>query len=568
MAEEDALAELRRRMDEVQTRHAVDARAAARAFWRSLRHGEGGVVGDAGGHAPGRPDGDGSAAGASSCAVTGEERGSARRGRSRTRRGGAWARQWPPPRGRGLWAHVPPGTVAAQAGDGTDGAPPSGGAGFAVGGVRPREVVWAEGPGDPAEDDLRWADVPDPEPGSVDGLAEVVAVAVTVDAVAGRSLVRHPQGLVQAAVEQVAAARGQQDVILVNLLAELVARGVECPGGLSRTDWLRTLDPGLSAGQAKAFVTVARAVTDPGWAGLAAAVTRQHVTVAQAAVVVQFHERTAPVADPQDLQVAVGDLLEQAPRLTGEGLARLARHHGEQVRPPRDEDRLDAGRQAARGVWFARANATGMVAMRATLDPEAAAVLRSAIDPLAVPRPTTDGRGRTVGLDPRTPARRRADALLDLVERGVAAADGVPVTDKAKLVVTIDHEVLAGQVAGTGLAMSGEVLSAGAVRRLACEAAIVPMVLGGASEPLDVGRERRLVTKGLRVALWQRDGGCSFPGCTVPAGWCDAHHVVPWYLGGRTTLSSMALLCRRHHSHVHRHELTATVTASRVTWHE
>ncbi len=573
MADEDALEQLRQRMDEVQSRHASDGRAAARAFWESL-------------------------------AAKGPERPRHRRGRVRT--GGAWTRVSLEPRGRGLWGHVPPSvpgipaagssmarqdtrrsdtdkdtsgsgkgtdTSGANAADndqgmtGTDTS--SRGAEMSAGDVavmRPRELPWVDASGaDDAEaaaqDDARWADVEAPE-------SIVDPVAVKIDAITGRALDRHPERDVQTAAEQVAALRGQHDVMLVNLLAELEARAVACPDGLSRTDWLRSLDPGLSAGQAKAFVTVARAIVRPEWADLAARVTLQHVSVAKAALIVEFHERSAPVADPDELGAAVEDLIEQAGTLTPEVLARLARHHGEQVRPPRDEDRLDAGRQAARGLWFGPPSATGMIAMRGTLDPEAAAIIKSAIDPLSLPSPTKDERGRTVELDTRTPARRRADALLDLVGRGVASAGHVPTTDKAKVVVTIDHEVLSGQVAGSGLAMSGEVLSPATVRRLACDAAIVPMVLGGASEPLELGRERRLVTKGLRLALWQRDGGCSFPGCTIPASWCDAHHVVPWYRGGQTNLTSMALLCRRHHTHVHQRELTATVTATRVTWHE
>jgi hypothetical protein len=393
-------------------------------------------------------------------------------------------------------------------------------------------------------------------------------VTLRIDAAIGRRLDRHPEEQVVAAAEEVARLRGQQDVMLVNLVAELESRGVESPGGLSRTDWLRSLDPAMTAAQAKAFVTVGRAMTEARWGELRARVTLQHVTVGKAAQIIDFHERLAPVGDPHDVTSAVDDLIAQASQLTPEDLARLARHHTEQVRPPRDEDRLDAGRQAARGLWFGRPSATGMVAMRATLDPEAAAILKSAVDPLSTPCPTRDERGRTIEPDPRTPAKRRADALLELVQRGVASAEHVPTTDKAKVVVTIDHDVLAGRVEGTGLAMSGDVLSPSTVRRLACDAAIVPMVLGASSEPLDLGRERRLVTKGLRLALWQRDGGCSFPGCTTPASWCDAHHVTPWYLGGHTNLTTMALLCRRHHTHVHRNDLTATVTATTVTWHE
>jgi hypothetical protein len=53
----------------------------------------------------------------------------------------------------------------------------------------------------------------------------------------------------------------------------------------------------------------------------------------------------------------------------------------------------------------------------------------------------------------------------------------------------------------------------------------------------------------------------------VPATWCDAHHVVHWRHGGRTSVGNGALLCRRHHTEVHERDLTATVTASGVTWH-
>ena len=384
---------------------------------------------------------------------------------------------------------------------------------------------------------------------------------------------RHGSDLLAHAVGHLSGLRVQHEVMLVNVLAELLDRGEQPPGGLRVTDWLRSLDPALTAGQAKDYVTVAGALTRPRWAELAARVTMGHVTVAKAARIIEFEARTEQVADPGEVATAVADLVDRAPELIHEDFTGLVRHHTEQVRPPKDADgldgdRLDEGRRASRGLWFGQPSNTGMVPMRGVLDPEAAAVLKSAIDPLSVPCPVKDRHGHTIEPDPRSPATRRADALLEIVGRGVAAADRLPVTDKTKVVVTVEHDVLAGKVRGAGLAMSGDVLSVATVRRLACDAAIIPMVLGTKGEPLDVGRTRRLVTKGLRAALWQRDQGCSFPGCTIPAAWTDAHHVQPWWAGGRTSLLNTALLCRRHHTHVHRHELTATVTATSVTWHE
>ncbi|MDN5765440.1 MAG: HNH endonuclease [Humibacillus sp.] len=120
---------------------------------------------------------------------------------------------------------------------------------------------------------------------------------------------------------------------------------------------------------------------------------------------------------------------------------------------------------------------------------------------------------------------------------------------------------------GGGSCLSGDVLSAAMVRRLACDAAIIPVILGSDSQPLDVGREERLVTRAMRTALWLRDGGCSFPGCSTPAQWTDAHHVRHWLHGGTTCLGNLALLCRRHHVYVHEKDLTATITDTSVTWH-
>jgi hypothetical protein len=102
---------------------------------------------------------------------------------------------------------------------------------------------------------------------------------------------------------------------------------------------------------------------------------------------------------------------------------------------------------------------------------------------------------------------------------------------------------------------------------MACDAGIIPVVLGRDGAPLDVGYRERLFTYSQRLALIARDRGCSFTGCTVPATWCEAHHVVPWHRGGRTDLTNGALLCPHHHTHVHQHDLTATVTATGVTWH-
>lgn len=99
----------------------------------------------------------------------------------------------------------------------------------------------------------------------------------------------------------------------------------------------------------------------------------------------------------------------------------------------------------------------------------------------------------------------------------------------------------------TGLLPDGTQVSAGELRRMLCDAGVVPVVLGGASEILDLGRMRRLASPALRHAIALRDGHCAFPGCTVPIHRCEIHHVTPWQRGGPTCLGNLVALCVRHH---------------------
>ncbi|XKH52039.1 HNH endonuclease [Citricoccus nitrophenolicus] len=89
------------------------------------------------------------------------------------------------------------------------------------------------------------------------------------------------------------------------------------------------------------------------------------------------------------------------------------------------------------------------------------------------------------------------------------------------------------------------------IRQLACEADLIPVVLGGSGEVLDVGRSKRLFTPQLRRAITARDGGCTAPGCSIPAPWCEAHHIHHWEDGGTTSVENGALVCSHHHHAVH-----------------
>jgi hypothetical protein len=142
--------------------------------------------------------------------------------------------------------------------------------------------------------------------------------------------------------------------------------------------------------------------------------------------------------------------------------------------------------------------------------------------------------------------QRRADALIALLNT-VAAAKPAAGVGAVKVIVKLDYHRLRNDAAGAGLLSEGQPISAGELRRLCCDAEIIPTVLRGASEVLDVGRAERLVTPPIRTALTVRDVGCTFPGCNVEENLCEAHHIEPWWMGGVTALSNLTLLCHSHH---------------------
>lgn len=141
-------------------------------------------------------------------------------------------------------------------------------------------------------------------------------------------------------------------------------------------------------------------------------------------------------------------------------------------------------------------------------------------------------------------------AFIEWIER--YAADRLPTAGgvSATVVVTMNLGTLMGGLAAASLDTGGRI-SAGQARRLACEAGIIPAVLGGRSEVLDLGRTRRFHSKVQRVAIAHRDGGCTADGCDLPPAACHVHHDQPWSQGGPTDTTTGRLLCHRHHRVIH-----------------
>ena len=120
----------------------------------------------------------------------------------------------------------------------------------------------------------------------------------------------------------------------------------------------------------------------------------------------------------------------------------------------------------------------------------------------------------------------------------------------ASVVVTMTLEQLRTELGAAGLD-TGERITAGEARRLACQAGIIPAVLGGASHVLDLGRRRRFHNGSQRLALGLRDRGCTAESCDRPVAWTEAHHEVAWSAGGPTSVRDGRLLCARHHRLAH-----------------
>jgi len=201
----------------------------------------------------------------------------------------------------------------------------------------------------------------------------------------------------------------------------------------------------------------------------------------------------------------------------------------------------DAERAFERRRLHVSATWGGMVRLDGDLDPESGATVICALGSLAEPQALNPDDGRS-------PAQRRADALVEICRRHLDSSDRPQVGgEKPHLIVTITADQLAAQ--GVTDLDTGPV-SLEAVRRWACDATLTPLVSRADGE-LVTGRRTRVVPPALRRALHQRDQHCTHPGCDIPARWCDAHHIIHWAQGGRTGTANLRLLCRRHHRQAH-----------------
>jgi hypothetical protein len=193
---------------------------------------------------------------------------------------------------------------------------------------------------------------------------------------------------------------------------------------------------------------------------------------------------------------------------------------------------------------------TGMVTLSGRLDAVTAAPIRTVLEQMVTHQFRARRDQDPTEKDQRTPGQMRADALRDLARHALGCKETTRSGIRTTVIVRMS---LADLKAGEGLGSidgTAQPVSVGELRRLAGDAGIIPQVLGGPSEVLDLGREVRVFTRAQRLALVERDGGCAK--CHAPPEHCEAHHIRWWDRGGGSDLSNGVMLCTRCHHDIHR----------------
>ena len=345
-------------------------------------------------------------------------------------------------------------------------------------------------------------------------------------------------------------------------VAEVEARGTaKRHGWASTADWVTHLG-GLRRGAGRRVLRRAQALTgdrDQTRAALLAG----RVSPEQADIVLHAVEDLP--GNPFLRHRGETHLLEQAARLDATDLARAARHLVHVIDPDGTDRSLEAAldreeRAAHTGRFLAITDdGAGGIRLKGRGTLEDGATLRAALLPLTRPQPTADHPDDPQGPEgPGEPSRdlrdhgaRLWDALIHTAHHALDTQ--LPPTSHGvvpRVAVTINLADLQAGL-GEGITEDGLRLSAAAIRRLACDAGILPVILDGHGAVLDVGRERRLVTPTIWQALVIRDQHCAFPTCTRPPVMCHAHHIQHWAHHGPTSLDNLVLVCGHHHRLLH-----------------
>ncbi|HAM27538.1 MAG TPA: hypothetical protein DCP11_12800, partial [Microbacteriaceae bacterium] len=277
--------------------------------------------------------------------------------------------------------------------------------------------------------------------------------------------------------------------------------------------------------------------------------------------IVSALSQVTPQADVEELADAERQLAALAAEYPADAVRKLATRFRDVLDVDGVEPREDALSQQCSLRRFIRRN--GMKRYVVDLDPVGSAHLDASID-AAVSRairrvrieggetPDACGDNHEQLPDPRNITQIAAAAIVEIARHANSCTSMQVPVPSATIVVRMTLESLMSGLGEAHIDGIEQPISAGTARRLAADAHIIPMVLGGKSEVLDLGASRRLFTRAQRLALAERDDGCAVRGCHRPPSYTEAHHIEWWSTIERTDLANGILLCSKHHHGVHR----------------
>lgn len=340
---------------------------------------------------------------------------------------------------------------------------------------------------------------------------------------------------------------------------------------------------GIRDRQASELLTLAAVTSStPGLTGhdiparyprVAAALADGALSLPQAQAIVGTLEPAAPRADIEQLAWAEDALVSAATEpsapLVPELLVTQARAYAAVLDP--DGVLPSAERQRAMRSLRLSQRRDGMWRLEMQSPPEDGSALKSLLDAYTGPRvkvafrddddgPAGAGAGAGApSIDDRSPEQKRHDVLVALVRAHAASGDAPVAGGEAPvLVLTGTIDAYTAYLQGVAhpertltIEHTGSIVPIETIERLLCEAKLQHAVVSSCVHTLALGRSERLFTRAQRRALAVRDTGCRVPGCGMPVGWCEAHHIVPWQLGGPTDVDNGILVCSYHHHEIH-----------------
>ncbi|MFE4000148.1 DUF222 domain-containing protein [Nocardioides sp. YIM B13467] len=352
-------------------------------------------------------------------------------------------------------------------------------------------------------------------------------------------------------MERLERLQAQQAALKLRVLAS-AGDIAEETGAKDASGWMRTellVDKVVGRAQVKLAAAVSKydLVAD----GLAEGVVSQD----KARVITQALDaiENDPAASAEDLILAEKILVDYATRLTANELKIVGRRILAEIDPERFETaeakalQREEEHAQRRTFYSSRDNGDGTIDIHARVSRAVGMRLRTLLDSLAQPRKlSAENKGRKAPYD-----RLLGQAFARVVE--TYDVDQLPRHGGHGTTVFITMSVndVRKDLGTAALGFDGEQITAAEARRMACNADLVPVVLGTGSEILDLGRTARLAYPVQHRALRLRDRCCQAEDCDAPATWTEAHHLKPWSEGGRTDLANMVLLCSSDHRRIH-----------------